>query len=357
MKLKKTIKNITLYSEGKGGKGKGIKMSSNEMPFPVDASSKKVLVESIKNINRYPQKEPKELKMLIAKKYGLSDENIVLGNGSDEIMQFIFMAFVERSQNIIIPEKTFLMYRIYADIFGVKKILSRMKDYAIDLGDMLGKINKKTKAVFIANPNNPTGMLLSKQDIIKFIKKVPKDIMIVIDAAYMDFCDNNYEKDFQSIIKQGKKNIVFLRTFSKSFGMASLRLGYSVADRETSLSLNAMRQPFNINSMALKLAEKMLNNNRLVKSRIMTIRRLRKDMERFLKRNNIAYLPSQANFLCFECKKSQQLFDFCRKKGIFIRHLQAFGMPNHIRVTVSYKKHNLAFQKLLMEFKNTKKAG
>lgn len=355
MKPKDTIKNISPYSEGRGTNETGIKMSSNETPFPPDKSSFELMKGALRSINRYPEKEPDGLKTLIGKFYGLSERHIVLGNGSDELMQFIYMAFVDPGDSVIIPEVTFLMYGIYADIFGAKKVTSRMKNYAIDLYDILKKIEKTTKVVFLATPNNPTGLLVPEADLVRFIKKVPSRVLVAVDAAYMDFADDNYEKRFKSILQSGKKNVVFLRTFSKSFGMSGLRLGYSVADLETSSVLNQMRQPFNINSLALSLASHMMKQKNISQRRIIKIKKNKIQMEKFFERNHISYLPSQTNFFCIKLKKSKAFFDFCREKGIFIRSLESFGMPGHIRVTVSLKKHNQLFQKCLKEF--LKKTG
>ncbi len=350
MKAKKSIKSIPFYAEGKGGKGKGIKMSSNETPFLPEPVSRKALIASIRTINRYPEKEPLVLKNLIAKKYSLKAENIILGNGSDELMQFVFMAFVEKGDNVIIPAVTFLMYGIYADIFGVQKKIVPMKEHAIDLGGILKKINSRTKAVFIANPNNPTGLFITRSSMQSFIRKVPANVLVVIDGAYMDFSEKNYEKDFADFIKKGKKNIVFLRTFSKSFGMAGLRLGYSVSDRETSAVLNAMRQPFNINSFALAFSEAILRRESVIHGRIKEIRSMKKDMEAFFMRHGVSFLPSEANFFCLKLSGANKFFEFCRTRGLFIRLLDSFGLPGYIRVSLSYKKDNIVFKKCLLEF-------
>ncbi len=355
VKAKKSIKKISPYSEGKSSFGKVIKMSSNETPFGLDASSRKALLECMKTINRYPVKEPRALKEIISKGFNLKYENINLGNGSDELIQFIFMAFIEKNNNVIIPEATFLMYSIYADIFGVKSIISKMRSKAIDLEDIYNKINKYTKAVFIANPNNPTGLFIKESELIRFIKKVPAHVLIVVDAAYIDFSEDNFERSFKNILGKGKKNVIFLRTFSKSFGIAGLRIGYSVTDKETCASIEKMRQPFNINSPAITLAENILKRKDLVKNRINKILIERKRMENFFIKNKIEYLESHANFICFKIPKSLLFIEYCKKRGLFIRDLSSFAMKGYMRVTISLKKHNSTFRKYLLEFINNKK--
>jgi histidinol-phosphate aminotransferase len=351
MKIKKNIKNIPLYSEGKGGEVKNaIKLSSNETPFPMVPQVKKILIRNLDRMNRYPEKEPWKLKESLAKKYGLKEKNIVLGNGSDELMQFIYMAFIEKGDSVVIPEKTFSMYGIYADIFGAKKIISPMPDYAIDLQDILRRIDAKTRAVFIANPNNPTGMFLERDEIKRFIRRVPSKVLAVIDAAYMDFSAGNFEKDFKNIISASPGNVIFLRTFSKAYGAAGLRFGYSVSDRETSLNINLMRQPFNINSAALDYASNILKYQKAVDERVKYIKLQKSMIERFLKENAIRYLPTESNFLCIFLKKSGEFIEYCKKRNLYVRDLASFKMPGFIRVTVSTARENALFKKYLVEF-------
>jgi histidinol-phosphate aminotransferase len=351
MKIKKSIKKIPLYFEGKGGEVKNaVKLSSNETPFPMVPQVKQALIRNLDRMNRYPEKEPWRLKEALAKKYGLRGENIVLGNGSDELMQFIYMAFIEKGDSVIIPEKTFSMYGIYADIFGAKKIISPMPDYAIDLQDILRRIGAKTRAVFIADPNNPTGMFLTRDEIARFISKVPARVLVVIDAAYMDFSTGNFEKDFKKIISASPGNVIFLRTFSKAYGAAGLRFGYSVSDRDTSLNINLMRQPFNINSAALEYAASILKCQKDIDERIKYIRLQKNLMEGFFKDNSIRHLPTESNFFCIFLKKSGEFIEYCRKRNLYIRDLSSFKMPGFIRVTVSTARENALFKKYLVEF-------
>ena len=342
----KTLKNISAYKAGASkilGKNSVIKLSSNESPF---GPSQKVL-DKIKKIsgttNRYPESGSVELKDSISKRYKLNKKNIFCANGSDEILGLICQLYLTKGDEVIIPNNSFLMYEIYSKINNAKIIKSKTIDYCVDTKSILNSINKKTKIIFIANPNNPTGLYLDKLSLHSFIKKIPKRIIIVLDAAYAEYLDKNDYESGMSYIKKNE-NIIVTRTFSKIYGLASLRLGWCYANQNIISLLDKIRGPFNVNRIAQEagaiavlekdVEKKLISHNKYW---------LKKIKDEFNKLPLVVY-DSQANFIFIRLRKGIKekimLNRYLLSKSIIIRTLDNYNMPECIRVTIGTEEEN-----------------
>ena len=342
----KTLKNISTYKAGASkilGKNSVIKLSSNESPF---GPSQKVL-DKIKKIsgttNRYPESGSGELKDSISKRYKLNKKNIFCANGSDEILGLICQLYLTKGDEVIIPNNSFLMYEIYSKINNAKIIKSKTIDYCVDTKSILNSINKKTKIIFIANPNNPTGLYLDKLSLHSFIKKIPKRIIIVLDAAYAEYLDKNDYESGMSYIKKNE-NIIVTRTFSKIYGLASLRLGWCYANQNIISLLDKIRGPFNVNRIAQEAgAIAVLEKN--VEKKLISHNKywLKKIKDEFNKLPLVVY-DSQANFIFIRLRKGIKekimLNRYLLSKSIIIRTLDNYNMPECIRVTIGTEEEN-----------------
>ena len=342
----KTLKNISAYKAGASkilGKNSVIKLSSNESPF---GPSQKVL-DKIKKIsgttNRYPESGSVELKDSISKRYKLNKKNIFCANGSDEILGLICQLYLTKGDEVIIPNNSFLMYEIYSKINNAKIIKSKTIDYCVDTKSILNSINKKTKIIFIANPNNPTGLYLDKLILHSFIKKIPKRIIIVLDAAYAEYLDKNDYESGMSYIKKNE-NIIVTRTFSKIYGLASLRLGWCYANQNIISLLDKIRGPFNVNRIAQEAgAIAVLEKN--VEKKLISHNKywLKKIKDEFNKLPLVVY-DSQANFIFIKLRKGIKekimLNRYLLSKSIIIRTLDNYNMPECIRVTIGTEEEN-----------------
>ena len=357
----KTLKNISTYKAGASkilGKNSVIKLSSNESPF---GPSQKVL-DKIKKIsdtiNRYPESGSVELKDSISKRYKLNKKNIFCANGSDEILGLICQLYLTKGDEVIIPNNSFLMYEIYSKINNAKIIKSKTIDYRVDTKSILDSINKKTKIIFIANPNNPTGLYLDKLSLHSFVKKIPKRIIIVLDAAYAEYLDKNDYESGMSYIKKNE-NIIVTRTFSKIYGLASLRLGWCYSNQNIISLLDKIRGPFNVNRIAQEAGSVAVLEKSVEKKLISHNKYwLKKIKDEFNKLPLVVY-DSQANFIFIRLRKGIKekimLNRYLLSKSIIIRTLDNYNMPECIRVTIGTEKENkILISVFKLFFKNDK---
>lgn len=335
---RKHLIDIEKYHAGKSVKGL-IKLSSNEVTWGPSASTIRALKKITPLAYIYPESQSVELRSLIAKFNNVNVDNVIIGNGSNEIIQFVLQAYLEPHEHVLISEKTFSMYKIYSNILNINvKIVPLNKKFEIDLSEIKKRITKNTKLIFLTTPNNPTGLILNKLELKKFINEVPKDKIIIIDEAYLDFCASNLKFKLSN-----NPNILVLKTFSKAFGMAGLRLGYGIASKDIIINLQKMGQHFNVNSFAITAGIESLKNlkhyNNIVSKTIIG----RDYIQNSLKKLNIPFLYSHANFIMIYVKNAKKAFDLLASKGIIVRELSSFGFPEYIRVTISNQSHNKKF--------------
>ena len=343
---------IEAYKPGKSNIGKFkniIKLSANESALGVSSKVKKVLNNKNLDLSRYPDSKAQVLRKEISNKFNCDFNKIICGAGSDEIIQMICQLYLKASDEVIVPQYSFLMYRIYAQIVGAKVIFSKEKNFKVSVLEIIKKVTKKTKIVFIANPNNPTGTYLSKLELLELRKKLKKNILLVLDDAYFEYMKN---KDYESSLDlfKNKDNVVVIRTFSKIYGLASLRVGWGYASKGIINAMNVIKPPFNVNQLAQIAATEALKDknfiNQSVKHNITEANKVRTTLEKI----NIFSNEVTANFLLLnfdKCKFSANyVFNKLQSKGIILRSTEdGYNIKNKLRLTIGSKKENAKFIK------------
>ena len=349
----KSLRNIKTYEGGASnipGKRNVIKLSSNESPFGPSPNVVSKIRETIKKTNRYPDGKYKKLKEVIGKKFNLPEANLFCGNGSDEILGIACQLFLKKGDEVIIPRHSFLMFDIYSTINGAIVKTSNTNKLRFQVEDIIKKISSKTKIIFIAQPNNPTGFYLDKKELSNLVKKVPKRIMIILDAAYAEYMtDNEYSTGINFAKKN--KNLIITRTFSKIYGIASLRLGWCYAHKDIIKLMNKIRGPFNVNDVAQEAGIAALKDR---KHQLRAIKHNKYWLEKM--KHELSQLPvyvydSRANFVLLDVGKNvAKLNRFLRSKSIIVRTIEKYGLKSCIRVSIGKSKENMKFLDSMRRF-------
>ena len=346
--------NIESYRPGKSTLGKIknlIKLSANESALGVSSRVKKLNLKNI-NIEKYPDSKCKELRSQIAKNFRCDFNKIICGSGSDEIIQMICQLFLNKNDEVILPKYSFLMYRIYAKIVGAKIIFSKEKNFKICVNDIIAKTSNKTKIVFLANPNNPTGTYLNFKELKNLRKKLNKKILLVIDDAYFEYMT---QKDYVSGLKlfKNNNNVFILRTFSKVYGLASLRVGWGYGSKKIIDELYKIKPPFNVNKIAQLSAIESLKDYKFIKKSVQHNLNWSVKIKKFLENKNIKTNKIAANFFLLDfdsCKKSANyVAKKLENKGIILRSMESYKMKNKLRMTIGSIVQN---KKFIKEIKN-----
>ena len=329
---------------------KTIKLSANESALGVSKKVKRIL--SNKNINfyKYPDSSSKELRKHISKKFKCNKDRIICGAGSDEIILLLCQLFLKSNDHVVVPQYSFLMYRIYSKLVGAKVIYAKEKNLKASVSEIIKKVTKKTKIVFLANPNNPTGTYLNKFEILELRKRLKKNILLVIDDAYAEYMKNVDYKSGLDLFKNSQ-NIFILRTFSKIYGLASLRIGWGYGPKKIIDALYLIKPPFNVNTVAqLAASEALKDKNFLINSVRHNIVYANK-IKNFLAKYKIFSNEVSANFLLLDFSKSKinakLFYKKLEKKGIILRSMEtSYKIKNTLRLTIGSKKENLKFMSI-----------
>jgi len=326
-----------------------IKLASNETSIGPSPLAIEAIKNEIENINLYPEGSSRLLREKLAHKLKVGKEMIIVGNGADDIIDLIGMAFINESDEVITGEITFPAYETTAKIMRGKIIPVKLKDYTFDLEKIAQRINKKTKIVFLCNPNNPTGTIVDKKAVDRFIKQVPDDVIVVFDEAYYDYVEDKNYPDSLSYVLEGK-NVIVLRTFSKIAGIAGVRIGYGIAKPELIGYLNRVVNPFTTNRLAQVAALASLDDEEHRKKVLRSNQEGKRYLYRELKAIDLFYLPTEANFIFIDLKADSEIvFEKLLKKGVIIRPGKTWGCPNFIRVTIGTPYENERFIQALKE--------
>jgi histidinol-phosphate aminotransferase len=360
IKIPENIAAITLYPPGKPldelerdyGIKNSIKLASNENPWGPSPKAVRALRAELLNLHRYPDASCHNLVTALAEKSGFDPVEIVLGNGSNEIIDLLVKAFVTEGDEVITSHPSFLMYQKFVQGRGGKNYVVPLSNMSHDLSTIKEMISEKTRLIFLDNPNNPTGTAIAPVDLYQFLSDIPESVIVVLDEAYVDFMDKTLRVDAYSLIRnaEGRCPVVFLRTFSKVYGLAGLRIGFGVMNREIAVCLHKVRQPFNVNQMAQVGALAALGDDEHYRN---TVERTRKGLL-FLSAEveNIgckAY-TSHANFFLADVQgQADAIYDAMLRKGVIVRSMSAYGYANFIRVTVGTDEENNRFVKSLAE--------
>ena len=323
-----------------------IKLSANESALGPSPKAIKEYLRLSKNFKRYPDSEGVNLRKVLAKKFKLDPNKIILGSGSDQILELICKAFLRKGDEVVVPKYSFLIYRLYSQMNGAKVLYSKEKNFTISVDDILQKVTKKTKIVFLANPNNPTSTYVVKKKLLFLRKKLRSNILLVVDDAYFEYVK---QQDYSSGLQlfSNFKNVVITRTFSKIYGLAGLRVGWGYGSKEIINSLNQFKPPFNINSPGLSAAEVAVQDNAWLNKEIKHIKKWNDKFYKEFQKLNIETNKSFTNFLLINFdkvkKSSSKIFKLLANAGILVRKMDNYGIKNSLRVTIGKNDENKRF--------------
>lgn len=355
MKFKEHITQLPVYEAGKpielvarefGIKNKNIiKLASNENPLGTSKKVRKTLKKVAKNANLYPDDSYYELKDALANKFNVKSENIIIGSGSDQVIEFIMHAKVGEGMAILQAGITFAMYGIYASHVNAKVYKTKSSSHDLkELKELYEEHKDEIGIIFLCLPNNPLGECLDAKDVVEFIKSVDENTLVVLDCAYMEFASF---KDSKKLINPADliknfKNVIYLGTFSKAYGLGGMRVGYGIANKNIISELHKLRPPFNITTPSLAGAISALKDDKFIKKTLKNNFEEMKKYENFARQNNIKFIPSYTNFITFFFDKeinSTQICDNLLKRGIILRNLKSYGL-NAVRITIGTSKEN-----------------
>ncbi len=353
------IANIVPYPPGKPieelereyGISGSIKLASNENPLGPSPKAVEAIVAATSKLNRYPDGSGFYLRKRLAEKHRLPFDSILLGNGSNEIIELVIRAFMSPGDEVMMPEPSFLLYKLVVQWMGGRAAPIPLKeDWGIDLDKMAEAVTAKTKVIFLTNPNNPTGKVISKTDFEAFLSRVPQSAAVVLDEAYIEFNTNPDTPLGFDYISGQSPAVIVLRTFSKAYGLAGLRIGFGAMDPEIAGFLNRVRQPFNTGSLAQAAALAAIDDDEfLSRSRQTTwsgLQFLYKEIEKM----GLRHIPSEANFFLIEVPcEAKELYEAMLRRGVIIRSMASYGMERFIRVNVGLPEENIRFIGALKE--------
>jgi histidinol-phosphate aminotransferase len=351
MKPKKNIVHLPVYQPGKPieevkrelGLKEVTKLASNENPFGCSPKAKEAIIAEINNISLYPDGASQALTASIAKELGLDNNQIIFGAGSDEVILMLARAFLEPGDENIMATHTFPQYKHNAEIEGAVCIEVPLQQGVHDLEAMLGRVTDKTKIVWICNPNNPTGTLLSHEEIRSFMVRISPQVLVVLDEAYAEYDVSGQYPDGLKLLKE-HANLILLRTFSKIYGLASLRIGYGIGRPEVIRSINQVREPFNTTRFAQAAALAAFEDQQFVDDcRDANAKGVAYLTSQF-NRLGFSYYPTHGNFIMVDVQRPAGLvFDGLLRKGIIVRGGHQLGFPSSLRVTVGSQQQNELF--------------
>ena len=320
-----------------------IKLSANESALGPSPKAKKEYIKVSKSFARYPDSDGTFLRKTLSNKFKLDRNRIILGSGSDQIFELICKSFLKKGDEVIVPKYSFIIYRIYSKMNGAKVIYSRENNFKVSVNEILNKVSKKTKVVFLANPNNPTGTYIKKKDLLFLRKKLRSNILLVVDDAYYEYVK---QKDYLSALKIFKnyKNVVMTRTFSKIYGLAGLRVGWGYGSREIINALNKVKPPFNVSRPALFAASAAIKDSAWLNKEVKHVNKWNKKMFNEFKRLKIETNKSYSNFLLVNFDRvkinSSKVFKLLAKTGILVRKMDVYGIKNSLRITIGKSNEN-----------------
>jgi len=316
-----------------------IKLASNENPLGPSPAALAAMQKVLGSLNLYPDGNAFQLKQKLAEKLGVAPAHLILGNGSNEIIEFVGHALLSPGSEVVVSQYCFAIYPLVTKIFNATLVTVPANGHGHDLPAMLRAITSQTRAVFVANPNNPTGTSVSKAELLAFAEEIPAHVLLVMDEAYIEFLDD--PADFISGIRAGRHpNILLMRTFSKIFGLAGLRIGYGIAQPELVAALEKIRQPFNINSIAQAGALAALDDDGHTRKTRANNSQGLKFYEQSFQKLGLEFIPSAANFILVRVGHGQQVFERMQKQGVIVRPMGGYQLGEWIRISVGTPTEN-----------------
>jgi histidinol-phosphate aminotransferase len=325
-----------------------IKLASNENPLGVSPLAKTAIAEALAGISLYPDGNGFALKQAICQKFGVAMEQVVLGNGSNDVLDLIARAFLAAGTQAVYSQHAFAVYPLVTIATGAKGITVPAKDFGHDLAAMRSAITPQTRVVWIANPNNPTGTLLDKSALHGFLSDVPADVLVVLDEAYDEYLPDALKSSSIEWLQEFD-NLVITRTLSKAYGLAGLRVGFALASAGVADMMNRVRQPFNVNSIAQAAAVAALADDDFVKKSYELNRAGMTQITEGCKRLGLRFIPSHGNFISVRVENAANVYQGLLKKGVIVRPIAGYEMPDYLRVSIGLETENARFLQALEE--------
>lgn len=329
---------------------KVVKLASNENPLGMGQKAKLAIAKTISDLGRYPDANGFELKAALAKKYKVNADQITLGNGSNDILELAAKAFLSVGTNAVFSQYAFAVYPLATQGCGAVSKVVPAVNFGHDLNAFLTTIDAQTHVVFVANPNNPTGTFLSASELIAFLEQVPSNVLVVLDEAYNEFLRPDQQYDATQWVARFP-NLLVSRSFSKAYGLAGLRVGYCVSSPEVADLLNRVRQPFNVNSIALAAAEAALNDEEFLEESFRVNQAGLTQISEGVAALGLEYVPSSGNFVLIKVGEAQdagaKVFDALQRLGVIVRPVGNYGLPQWLRISVGTQAENITFLEAL----------
>lgn len=360
---KEVLKELSPYQQGKQIEeikaqyqlDQVVKLSSNENPYGFSEHVKEVLQNQLDLLHIYPDGYASKLRTALANQLGVEEQQLVFGSGSDELIQIICRTFLYDGTNTVMATPTFTQYKHHSLIEGAEIVEVPTKDGYHQLDEMIMAINDMTKVVWICAPDNPSGTMIHKNDLLDFLKQCPSHVIVVLDEAYYEYIDPDHRIDGIDLLKT-YPNLVLLRTFSKAYGIAALRIGYAITSEQVADKLNVVRGPFNTTTLTQEAALSALFDQSFIHETVTKNKRVKQLFQRSLADIGWEYYPSQTNFVLVKTPISGlEVFDYLIRYGYIVRPGELLGYPNTIRVTIGTEEDMLSLSKVILQLDNETK--
>ena len=316
-----------------------VKLASNENPRGIGPRTRAAIDAALADIARYPDGNGYELKQALSARYGVDMGAIVLGNGSNDVLELVALAFLGPGRAAVMSQHAFAVYPLATQARGARSIVVPAKDYAHDLETMARAVDDETYVIWVANPNNPTGTYARPDEVEAFLRRVPERVLVVLDEAYNEYLSPDLRADSVRWLKR-HPNLILTRTFSKAYGLAGLRVGYAFAHASVADIMNRVRQPFNVNSLALAAARAALDDMAFVaRSYAENLNGLRQ-IEDGASKLGLEWIPSYGNFITLRVGKANEVFRRLLKRGVIVRPVAGYQLPEHLRITIGTAQEN-----------------
>jgi len=325
------------------GISNSVKLASNENPLGMSDKVKQALLGEFKDITRYPDSNGHYLKHALAEKHSITPEQITLGNGSNDVLELIARVFVQPGEEVVFSQYAFCVYPLVAQAIGAKLVEVPAKNWGNDLEAMLAAITERTRVIFLANPNNPTGTWLGEAELKRFVEQVPANVIVVVDEAYTEYVTDGSIPNTIEWLSEFE-NLIVTRTFSKAYGLAALRLGFSVSNEEIAGLLNRIRQPFNVNSLAMAAGMAALEDEAFLARSVQVNEAGMQQLVASCNELELDYIPSKGNFLTIDfATDAMPIYQALLREGVIVRPVANYKMPNHLRVSIGTEAENARY--------------
>ena len=344
---KPEVRSLTPYEPGKPieelerelGISGAIKLASNENPLPPSFAVLEAIRDALASLNRYPDGSGFHLREALAKRHGVVPDQILLGNGSNELIELLVRVFMRVGEEVVMPTPSFVVYPLITQGAGGRKVEVPVREWRLDLPAMARAITDRTRLLFIANPNNPTGTIVTAEEVRAFMADVPERVIVVFDEAYFEFAQGPDFPDSLGYLRDERK-VVILRTFSKIASLAGLRVGYALAAAECVSLMNRIRQPFNVNSLAQVAALAALGDDEHIRRSVALVEQGKHELYQAFESLGIPYVPTRANFVLVRVPHAASIYQALLHDGVIVRPMGGFGLGSALRITIGTPDEN-----------------